>query len=250
MKFVSLRNKLNNLTTTILIGSIGAFFILTIILGMVATQKILKASYESIRNGLIAKGKLLVSNNSYALRGMAEDNSFLAIRELITSNVENDNDIIYGIFMDQSCRPWVKVDFENPSGIITIGSKLNDTVSLWAHSLKKQMFKEIVDNNSHIIEFAAPVESDSIRLGTIRYGISTSSMSGGSFWPTGGDPQGQYRGVARHHWVSMRSAGEPGTAVLLSAVCLDDVTEGCGRIGESKLMTGLEQPSGDNSRAG
>ncbi|MDG5816791.1 ATP-binding protein [Chitinispirillales bacterium ANBcel5] len=130
----------------------------------------------SIRNSLFAKGRILVNNNSIALTGMAEDNAFMAIQALVSSTVLQDEDIQYGIYMDNSRVPWVYASCENPEGFPQSRDPMEDSMSVWVSGLNEASDREFLHENMEIIEFAAPVESHGEVLGYIRYGFSTESI--------------------------------------------------------------------------
>ncbi len=170
--FVGIRTKLVRNTMLLIVASF------TLVLSIVSAVNIftintnIKKTEKSIRNSLLAKGKTLVNNNSIAMRGMAEDNAFTAVRDLVTSTVTEDNDIIYGIYMDNQRIPWVNTLSDDNSQT----TPLDDSISLWAASLDHLAFREYKLKGGLVIEFAAPVILDKEILGHIRYGISTKSM--------------------------------------------------------------------------
>ncbi len=128
---------------------------------------------------LLDKGMTLIANNSVALRGAVEDNAFLAIREIVATTVARSSDVVYGIFMDDNLQPWAMVTPENPVGTVQGQRELHDSVSIWAHSVKipSYRFEKSKGSPFDIIEIAAPViNADGLRLGVIRYGISTGNM--------------------------------------------------------------------------
>ena len=141
-----------------------------------SVNKNLEKSKVQIRNGLIAKGKLLTKNNSLALNGMAQDNAFTAIQELVSSTVADDDDLVYGIYMDREFKPWVYANAENANGIPGKYTPLDDSLARWAGALHEPGFKEYVLDSVQVIEFAAPVGADEAILGYIRYGVSTIAM--------------------------------------------------------------------------
>lgn len=175
-KFVSIRAKL--VGNTMLLISITFVILLSVITitNIASVNKNIVKSKVNIRNSLIAKGKTLAKNNSMAMSGMAEDNSFTAIQTLVSSTVSDDDDLVYGIYMDNSAMPWVYANAENPTGVPKENKPLDDSLSQSVLSLKVLTFKEITTGKSTIIEFAAPVGGEDDILGFIRYGISTASM--------------------------------------------------------------------------
>lgn len=176
MKFTSIRKKLIIRISIILILSFAGILSAVAWLNVQNTEISLKQTEKSIRNGLIAKGKTLISNNSQALKGMAEDNAFSAVQDLVSSTVRDDDDIVYGIFMDADKQPWVIADIDNQDGMVKSRKELDDAQSNWVATLEKQQYKLLNYKNQKIYEFAAPVVVDDDVLGFIRYGITTNSM--------------------------------------------------------------------------
>ena len=175
-RFVSVRTKLtfNNMAT------ISAIFIIvlssvTVINIRSVNQNILR-SEKNIRNSLTVKGNTLINNNSMAMTGMAADNAVTAVRNLVSSAIKDDPDIIYGIYMDTDHTAWAYSTPENPSGAPKNNAPLKDDLSEWAGSLKKPDHRINKHQGKEVIEFAAPVFVDKQILGFIRYGISTESM--------------------------------------------------------------------------
>jgi signal transduction histidine kinase len=176
MKFFSIRNKLISLSTRILILSMFGFFLSSGILKFFSTKKALRDIVSTTESSLIRKGTILVSNNSMALRGMVEDNAFLAVSSLVAATVEKDEDVIYGIYMDNNRQPWVMIDIGTAEEKAADNFRMSDSVSLWADTIGGSDYKKIKFKSNEVFEFAAAVYSDSLRLGVIRYGITTAPL--------------------------------------------------------------------------
>tara|TARA_R110001592_G_scaffold238227_2_gene497734 strand:- start:20317 stop:23205 length:2889 start_codon:yes stop_codon:yes gene_type:complete len=176
MKFKSIRKKLISRVSLILVLSFSGVLSVVAYLNFTNAQINLSASEETIREGLIAKGKTLIANNSQALKGMAEDNAFTAVQELVTSTVNEDSDILYGIYMDIDLQPWASASPDNREGSVDGGEELDDEISLWANKLEAQSYKLINYRQQQVYEFAAPVIVDDEILGHIRYGLTTQKM--------------------------------------------------------------------------
>ncbi|MBF0226819.1 MAG: HAMP domain-containing protein [Desulfobacterales bacterium] len=175
-KFVSIRKKL--IRNNMIIIFVIFVMILLIITGMNIRSLNLniQTSLENIRNGLIAKGHILVSNNSLAMSGLVEDYAITSVQALVSRTVEEDDDIIYGVYMDSENIPWVNANAENPKGNPKNSDPLSDDASKWAKTLKQIAYSEFIAQKKEIIEFAAPVLIDNEIVGFIRYGFSTCSM--------------------------------------------------------------------------
>jgi signal transduction histidine kinase len=176
MKFISIRKKFFSFAMQILIGTLGVSQLTASILLIVLSHKTFRDGEERIEENLIDKGRVLVANNSIALQGMTEDNAFVSINELVSSTIEKDKDVVYGIYMDNLRQPWVRITPEYPRGRFEALTVANDSMSIWADSLLDVAFKKLTKKNSSIIEFASPVFVMGQKMGTIRYGISTYRM--------------------------------------------------------------------------
>jgi signal transduction histidine kinase len=162
----------------ILCASIAGFCIVNGGMTALITHQRYSEMKKKIEMALIDKGTTLIANNGIALRTLAGDNAYAAIREIVASTVRLDQDLVYGIYMDKERFPWIHTlkDSEENTDQITL---LSDSISMWAYNLKKPDHCQIPvsGDKSEIIEFAAPVVDESgIVFGTIRYGISTERM--------------------------------------------------------------------------
>ena len=175
-RFVSIHTKLVRNTMLLIVATFVVLLSTISFVNVIAINKNIEKTKKSIRNSLLAKGKTLANNNSMAMRGMAEDNAFTAIRDLVSSTVADDDDVVYGIYMDRQRIPWVNASVDTLTGAAQGNEPLDDSISLWAGSLDRLAYREYRRGNTIVMEFAAPVVLDDDILGHIRYGISTRSM--------------------------------------------------------------------------
>lgn len=176
MKFVSIRQKLITRVSLIFILSFLGVLTIVALLNANTSRDNQRESEASIRSGLIAKGRTLVNNNSQALRGLVEDNAYSAVKDLVASTVRDDEDVIYGIFMDVDKVPWVNATPANDEGSVKPGEELSDDMTTWAAGVKDVDYKTTQFAKSEVYEFAAPVKSKDEILGFIRYGITTDAL--------------------------------------------------------------------------
>lgn len=176
MKFVSIRKKLISRVSLIFIISFAVVLSLIAYMNTTQSAKTLNKSEESIRATLIDKGRLLVKNNSQALKGMVDDNAFSAVQDLVSSTVRDDIDMVYGVFMDVDLQPWVHARPGNEEGTVSGGESLEDETSKWAASITELSNKIVSVDGVEVYEFAAPIEVDEEILGFLRYGFSTQRM--------------------------------------------------------------------------
>lgn len=154
----------------------GASLIAVLASQYISATHALSEVQQHITKSLQDKGESLSYNQALSLRGLAADNAFTDIKNIIGSTVERDEDIIYGLFLSEDSIPWV---YESPSNISSenVGSAVSelqiDTESL---SQTKNVKREITVFDQNIIEFSAPVRDEDYYLGSLFYGISTASM--------------------------------------------------------------------------
>lgn len=172
-KFLSIRKKLISTTTSMVIGVVMIFLSIAIIGGSTLLINSFSKTQKTFEDDMISKGNLLTTSNSIGLRGLAEDMAFTQIRELVTSSVHSDKDIMYGIYMDNNRQPWTIVTENNPDGMIDKQNILFDSVSIWASKIRKSEYKIIHRDSLEIFEFASPIIVEEEYLGSIRYGFST-----------------------------------------------------------------------------
>ena len=176
LKFKSLRQKLMHRIIQILCMAFFVILSSVIWFNYSSSIKNLDLAEESIRLSIVAKGRILVANNSRALIGMVEDNAFSAVQDLVSSTVEEDEEIVYGIFMDQNRQAWVAHYSEYTSTSHQTGDSFHDDVSVWADQLETTDSRFVENQGMQMYEFASPVSSEDIKVGTIRYGITTKYM--------------------------------------------------------------------------
>ena len=174
-RFTSIKNKFTKLIF-LLVAFI--FLLVSSVLGLynfsafrVNYQKI----EQNLNDALIDKGYLLVNNNSQALVRLVEENAFSNIAELVKITVHEDNDIVYGIYMDNIRQPWTLVYSDSNRTVPNDLEQLNDSLSIWAQVQKIPAHKKI--NDETMIEFAAPILSEGEKLGSIRYGLSLQTIN-------------------------------------------------------------------------
>jgi two-component system chemotaxis sensor kinase CheA len=172
----SVRTKLIVSSVTVISLTFALVLAVVAIISVRSNTKNLKATELTIRTALNAKGKVLVLNNSMALRGMAQDNAVVDIRNLVKATVMGDSDIVYGIYLDKDRKPWVnalKGKIDAADGDFSL---LSDTMSMWASTITVAAQKVTHLNGQQIIEFASPVQGEDETLGFIRYGLTTKAM--------------------------------------------------------------------------
>lgn len=173
----SIQKKLVASSLAVQAGTMLCFLAIVIWINVSLAARQKKNTVASIGNSLITKGRILVSNNAQALREMVPENGFTAVANLVSSTVRDDEDVVYGIFMDASRRPWVRADSVNPDGAVSNPVPLDDSTSLWASQAAGLSYRRMrTVAGPEVIEFAAPVVFEGDTLGVLRYGLTTAGM--------------------------------------------------------------------------
>jgi signal transduction histidine kinase len=176
-RYISLRDKLVSHSTRLLLVTAGLLTLIAVTLNINTMRLRFDAIRNNVKSELTRKGQILSFNSGQALRGLAEENAFSAVQGLVSATVQQDRDIMYGIYMDKERQPWTIVNTKNPGGSVNSAMVLNDTLSLWANALPGPGYREMKTDSFPFIEFAAPVLSRGEKLGTVRYGITTRAMN-------------------------------------------------------------------------
>jgi two-component system chemotaxis sensor kinase CheA len=75
-------------------------------LNVLASSKTLKTVEGHLRASIEHKGKGLVSNQALGLRDLVADNAFGDVARLIERTLEEDEQLVYGLFVDEDGKAW------------------------------------------------------------------------------------------------------------------------------------------------
>jgi signal transduction histidine kinase/CheY-like chemotaxis protein len=129
-----------------------------------------------VRDNQHEMGMLLVANQAIALRVMAVDNAFSDVRELVRQTVREDDDVIYGYYVDAVSAPWIVVTPKTRE-IGAAGSEANP----WLEEIPREPprapapgphARALFAFGANVEEYAQDVFDGTDYLGTVRYGIS------------------------------------------------------------------------------
>jgi two-component system chemotaxis sensor kinase CheA len=175
-----LRRKLTR-ALLLVMGSTGlATLAIVVITSAQASSEHLRSVQRYIEQGITSKGKVLTENHARALRGLTLDNAFLDIQHLVERVVQEDADLVYGLYV-------------NPDGATLAFSRRGELASgdkpmardAWRAMqipeqellVKAETIKRVTRGGEDLLEVAVPVSGEAGEvLGTIRYGLSTRPM--------------------------------------------------------------------------
>jgi two-component system chemotaxis sensor kinase CheA len=153
---------------------------IVVLMSAQASSEHVSAVQGHIRDGIISKGKVLTQNHALALRSLALDNAFLDMQRLVERAVKDDQDLVYGVFVNgerdvlaESRRGDAVDKAEPPEKTAWRQLGLSEGELL----VKEPTVKSVNRLGRDLLEVAVPVVSEEGEvLGTIRYGLSTARM--------------------------------------------------------------------------
>jgi two-component system chemotaxis sensor kinase CheA len=183
----SLRTKLVRLMavsiTVVSIATLAAVAVMNIRISrdhLAVVERQLTASIE-------AKGKVLTENQALALKSMVADNAFGDVDLLVRRVVDEDRDVVYGLFLSLDGKPWAyyapdrlaphaDTAAANDALGADLGGWKNLGVTLPADAVAGVAITSRTRFGQDIIEFTMPVRDGADVLGAIYYGLSTRTM--------------------------------------------------------------------------
>lgn len=133
-----------------------------------------------IAEGISSKGKVLTENHARALRGLALDNSFVDMQRLVERAVNEDPDVVYGLYLNAEGQARAYARRGAPvSNSVNIGANAWRELDLSPAELRV-LTLEIQRRarlGQDLLEIAMPVVGEEQEvLGSVRYGLSTHRM--------------------------------------------------------------------------
>ncbi|WP_196137155.1 ATP-binding protein [Aliikangiella sp. G2MR2-5] len=175
-KFISIKDKLVSLNTKLIAGIVFVLLLSTAVLFYLSIEKAFEKIQLRIEQNQLRKGMTLIRNNAIATKGMAEDNAFTAVSELVTSTVMQDSEIIYGEFISVDGDVWVDFVEKHEGSIDTYALELKKIeLRKWSVKQTKAEYHLFDVAGLQLVEFASPVKNEFGRLGTIRFGFDSKS---------------------------------------------------------------------------
>lgn len=176
----SLRNKF--MAAMLMVSSIIGVVTLAIVLFLStrAQAKHLREIEVNIEEGITSKGKVLTENHALALHGLILDNAFVDMQTLLARAVNQDPDLVYGLFVNTDGEALAFQRHGAPGGEQGVPNKdAWKTLGLSQAELlaQRETVRRAQRLGQEVVEVADPVfGEDRELLGTIRYGLSTRRM--------------------------------------------------------------------------
>jgi signal transduction histidine kinase len=168
-----LRRKLIR-TSLVTLGAVGlAVMLVTVILQLRISQRNLAVTWSQIERALESKGRLLVANQAVAMRAFVADNAFADLRHLLERTIADEEDLVYGAFVDRNGKTWGYCDRTIATADPNRNGnwrKMPPPDETGARSRRVRLGGE------ELAEFSAPIVVDGQEAGAVRYGVSLAAM--------------------------------------------------------------------------
>lgn len=146
---------------------------MVVVAGMsyLSSRATLETLEARLRENIARQGKQLVALQGLALRDLVADNAFGDVARLVERTTQQNDELVYGLFLDSALTPWAYVwRGGDPNGSpkweqLGIDTTTMDTPGV--SSTTKPIYGQTV------FEFSTPVVDDKgAFLGSLRYGVS------------------------------------------------------------------------------
>jgi len=144
-----------------------------------ASSQHLTAVQTYIEQGISSKGKVLTENHALALRGLTLDNAFLDMQRLVSRSVNEDTDVVYGLYVNSEHRALAFTRSGAPGADAAPPPDIWRALGFTERSVlvTKAEIQRTRRLGEDLLEVAVPVLGEEQEvIGTIRYGLSTQRM--------------------------------------------------------------------------
>jgi methyl-accepting chemotaxis protein len=162
-----------NMIATLVAVSCGTLAVVAV-MNYLASRKTLNAIQTQIHTNIAQKGSSLVGNQSLALRDLVADNAFSDVARLVERTVEQDEQLVYGLFLDEQQKAWA---FAAPR----VAKQALDWHQLGIDGTKTHTLdvrtstKQVAGQN--VFEFSVGVVDDKgVFLGSLHYALSDGAL--------------------------------------------------------------------------
>ncbi len=172
MRTRGLRAKLvRTMVGTLVVVSCGTLLVVAA-MNFLASRRTLQTMQTLIRDNITQKGLSLVTNQSLALRDLVADNAFGDVARLVERTVEQDDQLVYGLFVDEQQKAWAFALAESAGKLVTEWQQLGVAKLDTARGQAPRAASKQVGGRG-VFEFSALVADDrGTPLGSLTYALS------------------------------------------------------------------------------
>ena len=171
----SLKSKLVRAMVRLLAAISTITLIIVGVMGFLDSRATLGRLEASLRDNIARQGGALVAQQALALRDLVADNAFRDVARLVERTAEQNDDVVYGLFLDAERTPWAYVwrggDPKATPKWEELGIDPANAPPPGVASTTKVL------RGQTVFEFATPVIDDKgVFLGTLRYALSDRAL--------------------------------------------------------------------------
>jgi signal transduction histidine kinase/CheY-like chemotaxis protein len=130
---------------------------------------------------IASKARMLVDNHALALTGHVADAAVSDIQALVQRAVEQDEDLVYGLFLGRDDKPWAyassgtRGERLSPEAVLSHSREVFVPDGGWSSPVSRQRRTHLFAQE--VFEVSRPVVDDGQMLGTIVYGFSVAPLA-------------------------------------------------------------------------
>jgi two-component system chemotaxis sensor kinase CheA len=150
---------------------------LLVVAGMnyLASKKTLKTIEENLRASIEHKGVGLVTNQALGLRDLVMDNAFGDVARLVERTLEKDEQLVYGLFLDQEQKAWGFATRQGVAKTPDDWKQLDIDKKAEGQQIGKVKYRHVLGQD--VFEFSITVVDDrGAALGRLFYGLSNAPL--------------------------------------------------------------------------
>ncbi|HTV23825.1 MAG TPA: HAMP domain-containing protein, partial [Polyangiaceae bacterium] len=168
---------------TLGVFSLTAVAVLSVVVWLlqVTEQERLAEMEQMVTAEISNKASMLVDNHALALTGLVADTALGDIQALVQRAVEQDPDLVYGLFLDPEAKPWAYASSAtrgqrlSPEAVLSRSREVPVPPEGWSSPRPGQ--RRIQLFGAEVYEVSRPITDEGQLLGSIRYGLSTAPLA-------------------------------------------------------------------------
>jgi two-component system chemotaxis sensor kinase CheA len=147
-------------------------------LNWMTSSKALKIIEGHLRVSIERKGAVLVANQALALHDLVMENAFVDVARIIARTLEQDEQLVYGLFLDEEQKAWGFSTRQGSSKDLSAWKNLalaGDAVAKTTHGAVETGHRNVLGQD--VFEFSmSVVDDEGIPLGKLFYGLSDAPL--------------------------------------------------------------------------
>lgn len=168
----SIRTKLVRMMVTLLLIVGGMTLVVVAAMNYASSRDTLSIIESNLRGSIQRKGSDLVESQALALRDLVADNAFGDVGRMVDRTVEQDDRIVYGLFLGPDLKPW-RFAYRGAQGQRNSEDWKALGVDVTGLKSRGVAIRATTFKGQTAFEFSTPVLDDKAEFaGSVRYAIS------------------------------------------------------------------------------